>query len=160
MNKIMSEYYPVFEMYQAMRQQLMEILTDDDLAHHPGGDNAPLGILCRELGEVEKSYIESFKTFKLDFTYRYDNAEEVENSVSHLSDWYTALDNELKSTIEALSDEDLETKVIDRGPDFKLPPGINLTVYNEALLIFYGKVTVYLKAMGKERPLQWQQWLG
>ena len=160
MNKIIEEYYPIFEMYQAMRQQLMDILTDEDLAYHPGGDNVPLGVLCRELGEVEKSYIESFKTFKLDFSYRYEKAEEVENNVSHLAAWFTDLDNELKRTIQALSDEDLAAKVIDRGPDFKLPPHINLTVYNEALLIFYGKVTVYLKAMGKERPSQWQHWLG
>ena len=28
---LMREYYPIFEMYQAMRNQLMEILIDSDL---------------------------------------------------------------------------------------------------------------------------------
>jgi len=41
---------------QAMREQLMEILADDDLSFQPGGANRPLGELCRELGEVEYAY--------------------------------------------------------------------------------------------------------
>ena len=70
MNSIMTGYYPTFEMYQAMRNQLMEILTDADLDYTPGGTNPSLGALCRELGEVEHAYIQSFKTFTLDFSYR------------------------------------------------------------------------------------------
>jgi len=50
--------------------------------------------------------------------------------------------------------------VIDRGGDFKLPPRIQLEVYKEALLIFYGKTDVYLKAMGKALPTQWREWIG
>jgi hypothetical protein len=50
--------------------------------------------------------------------------------------------------------------VVDRGGGFTLPPQINLSVYNEALLIFYGKVIVYLRAAGKLVPEQWADWLG
>jgi hypothetical protein len=32
--------------------------------------------------------------------------------------------------------------------------------YREALLIFYAKVHVYLKAMGKSVPGEWQWWIG
>ena len=49
--------------------------------------------------------------------------------------------------------------MIDRGHNFLLRPNIQLEVYKEALHIFYGKTSVYLKAMGKERPQQWQDWI-
>ena len=67
MNSIMTDYFPVFEMYQAIRAQLMETLADSDLSYTPGGANPRLGLLCREIGEVEQAYIDSFKSFKLDF---------------------------------------------------------------------------------------------
>ncbi len=70
MNSIMQEYYPVFQMYQALRNQLMEILNQEDLAYSPGGENPTLGTLCREIGEVEYAYIQSFETFRIDFSYR------------------------------------------------------------------------------------------
>ena len=112
MNSIITGYYPTFEMYQALRDQLMEILTDADLAYTPGGANPPLGALCRDLGEVEYAYIQSFKTFTLDFSYR--NPEPgLETSVARLSAWYAELDRELKATIEGLSEEDLQQRVVD-----------------------------------------------
>ena len=159
MNSLMRDYYPTFEMYQAMRSQLMEILNDDDLAYQPGGENDTLGALCLEIGETETSYIQSFKTFAQDFSYR-KGVPGLERSVEGLAAWFGELDRELKSTLEALSERDLRKRVVDRGGGFELPLHIQLDVYKEALLIFYGKVSVYLKAMGKERPQQWQEWIG
>ncbi|MEM7116983.1 MAG: hypothetical protein AAF614_31415 [Chloroflexota bacterium] len=157
-NQLMQTYYPTFEMYQALRQQLMEILSDDDLAFRLDG-NPVLGELCREMGEVEQAYIDSFKTGTLDFGYQHPEATTLEENVAGLVAWYGVLDAELKETVAALSDEDIANTLIDRGA-FKLPPNINLFIYNEAQLIFYGKVTVYLRAMGKALPEQWQDWIG
>ncbi|UCC52456.1 MAG: DinB family protein [Anaerolineaceae bacterium] len=159
MNSMMREYYPTFEMYQALREQLMEILTDEDLAFQPGGENVTLGELCREIGEAETSYIESFKTFTQDFSYRNEEPG-LDRSVDRLVAWYKQLDQELKATIEALTEKDLQNRVVDRGGGFVLPLHIQLDVYKEALLIFYGKASVYLKALGKSRPEQWQEWIG
>lgn len=159
MNSLMHEYYPTFELYQALRNQLMEILRDADLIFQLQGENPTLGALCREIGETETSYIQSFRTFTQDFSYRTGEMG-LERSVDRLTDWYGDLDRELKSVIESLTDEDLQDRVIDRGGGFKLPVHIQLDVYKEALLIFYGKVSVYLKAMGRERPQQWQEWIG
>ena len=159
MNSIMESYYPTFEYYQALRKQLMEILNDEDLSYSPGGDNASLGALCREIGETEYCYIHSFKTFTMDFSYR-NTEPNLENSIAKLSTWYQELDQELKATIEALSDDDIQNRAIDRGPSFQTSLLIQLDIYKEALLIFYGKASVYLKAMDKERPEQWQQWIG
>src|SRR5262245_36673662 len=159
MNSIMQEYYPVFEMYQQLRNEMMAILTDENLAVRPGGDNPTFGELCREIGEVERAYIESFKTFALDFSYRYPEAG-LESSVEHLKVWFAELDRELRATVEGLSDDDIQNRLIDRGGDFKLPPRIQLNIYQEALLIFYGKSSVYLKAMRKTLPEQWRDWIG
>jgi hypothetical protein len=158
MNRIMTEYYPTFRMYQGMRDQLIDLLADEDLGYSPGGSNPPLGQLCREIGEVEHAYIQSFRTFKQDFSYR-DTTPGMEGSVAQLKGWFAALDGQLQAAVESLSDEDISSKVIDRG-SFELPPQINLDVYKEALLIFYGKATVYARAMGKELPEQWREWIG
>lgn len=158
MNSLMREYYPTFEYYQAMRNQLMEMLDENDLVFSPGGENPTLGALCLEIGETQVSYIESFKNFAQDFSYRNDEPS-LERSVERLKAWYWKLDQELKSVLEGLSENDLRSRLVDRGGGFQLPLHIQLDVYKEALLIFYGKVSVYLKAMGKERPQQWQEWI-
>ena len=159
MISLMRDYYPTFEMYQALRNQLMEILTDADLIFQPHGHNETLGALCLEIGEIEASYIQSFKTFTQKFSYRKEE-KGLEWSVDHLEAWFGDLDRELKSVLEALTEKDLSDRSVDRGGGFILPLHIQLDVYKEALLIFYGKVSVYLKAMGKERPQQWQEWIG
>lgn len=159
MNSIIERHYPLFELYQGLRNELMEILTDEELAFRPAGDNAPLGVLCREIGEVEQSYIDSFKSFNQDFSYRNEEPG-IESSVAKLSAWYQELDKKLESAVAAIKEEDVHNRVINRDGDFHVAPFVQLEIYKEALLIFYGKVSVYLKAMGKERPEQWQEWIG
>lgn len=152
---------PFFRGYQAMRNQLMEILTDEDLRYRVGGANPSLGALCREIGEIEHAYIESFHTFWQDFGYR--NADpQVESSVAVLSSWYAELDAKLKSAIEGVSQEDAMSRTIDRRdfPGFAPSARVQLDLYKEALLIFYSKVSVYLRALGKTLPQQWREWIG
>jgi uncharacterized damage-inducible protein DinB len=158
MNSIMQEQYPMLQHYQALRNQLMEMLSDEELAFNPGGENPALGALCREIGEVEQAYIDSFKTFQQDFDYR-NEEEGLEGSVERLAAWFAALDEDLRATLEGLSEEEIQNRMIDRGGGFTLLPTVQLHVYKEALLIFYGKASVYLKAMGKQQPEQWQAWI-
>jgi hypothetical protein len=158
MNSIMSDYYPLFRLYQRMREQVLDVLRDEDLAFQPGGDNVPLGVLCRGIGETEQCYIDSFKSFQLDFSYRYPNPD-VDKSTVALRDWFQRLDQELEQAIAALSEEDIQNRLVDRGGDFRIRPNINLMIYQEALLIFYGKVSVYLKTLGKTPSEQWQHWI-
>lgn len=156
MNSIITNHYPIFEHYQAIRNQLMEILVDEDLAYHPGGKNRPLGELCLEIGNVQHSYIQSFKTFEHDFDYRNEEPG-LSHSVAKLTTWYVELDTALKEAVANLSDDDLE-RTINRG--FTVTPFVQLEVYKEGLLIFYGKVSVYLRVMGKPLPQQMQEWIG
>ena len=158
MNSLIEKYYPTFELYQSLRAQLMQILTDEDLMFEPGGENITLGALCRQIGETEHSYIQSFRTYTQEFDYRNDQPGLAE-SAERLVAWYVVLDTELKGVISALSEDDLANRKIDRGGGFIISPAIQLEIYKEALLIFYGKADVYLKAMGKPRPEQWTVWI-
>lgn len=160
MNSIIKDYYPLFQNYQALRGQLMEMLTDGDLAYRVAGDTTPtLGMLCRDIGDTEYSYIQSFKTFMQDFSYHNPDPQ-LEHSVAALTAWYAALDRDLRAAIEALSDEDCAKRTIDRGPGFTVSPSVQIAIYNEALLIFYGKASIYLKGLRKTPSQQWQDWIG
>jgi hypothetical protein len=54
----MESYYPIFGQYQTLRNQLMVIVTDEELGFAPGGESPSLGALCLEMGEVQASYVE------------------------------------------------------------------------------------------------------
>lgn len=160
MNSIIKDYYPLFQNYQALRNQMMEILTDDDLAYGVAGDTtSTLGALCRDIGDTEYSYIQSFKTCKQDFSYHNPDPQ-LERSVAALTAWYAELDRDLRAAVEALSEEDCATCPINRGSGMTVLPSVQIAIYNEALLIFYGKASIYLKGLRKPLPQQWQDWIG
>jgi uncharacterized damage-inducible protein DinB len=157
MNRFMQEKWPWIEGTHGMRSQLLDILSDADLGFSPGGQNMTLGALLREMGDIEHSYIQSLQTFKQEWSYHNTEAG-LESNVTRLKAWYQGLDDEMKATISALSDADL-TKTVDRG-GFTMPVELQLDVYLQALLIFCGKATIYLKAMNKPLPQQIQEYIG
>ena len=159
MNRIVSEQYGLFRLYQRLREQLLATLTDEDLAFTPGGSNPALGELCLEIGETERAYIDSFRHFSQRFDYRHADRSPA-GSVAGLQAWYEQLDAELYNAVAALSDEEVANRPIDRGNGFLVPANVQLHIYQEALIIFYGKVTVYLKLLGKPMSAQWQHWIG
>jgi DinB family protein len=158
MNHYMSEKWSWIEGSQQMRTQFLDILSDDDLAFNPGGRNMTLGALFRELGEIEFSYAQSLKTFQQDWSYRNEDVG-LEKSVARLKEWFQKLDDELTAAASGLSDEDLK-KTVYRGGGFAMPVDMQLDVYLQALLIFFGKATIYLKAMNKELPKQVREYIG
>ncbi|HEX2621157.1 MAG TPA: DinB family protein [Phototrophicaceae bacterium] len=155
-NRFMEEYWSTIEGTHGMRTGLLDTLSDADLAFTPGGINMTLGELCKELGEIEYSYIESIKTFKQDWSYR--NPEPgLANSVTKLKAWYQTLDSDMKATVSAMTDDDLK-KTVDRGYPFTVD--VQLQIYLQALLIFFGKATVFIKAMNRPLSQQLQDWIG
>ncbi len=158
MNSLMQQHGELLKSTQELRGALVSVLADADLAYKLPGRNITLGALCQEMGEVEQAYIDGFKTFKQDFSYRHPDPG-VGTSVAALKAWYEALDQDLRTTLEALSEDDLQ-KPIDRGFGFAPTAGTNFHVYREALLIFYAKAHLYVKALDKRVPGQWQWWIG
>ena len=149
MKRSLQERWPWFQEVRGMRSQLLDILSNAELAFSPGGQNSTLGTLVRRMGDLEYSYIQSLKTGVRDLSYHNTEAG-LESDITRLKTWFQALDDEMLDTISAFSNEELK-KTVDRG-------GFNSTVerevdhYGEALLIFFGKATIYLLAMNKPVP--------
>jgi len=152
-----------FAEYQLLRSELTDVLRDEDLAFRPAAAAASLGELCREIGDIEHSYIEAFRTFRQDFAWRNPDPE-VERRVAALSAWYSDLDRELMAALEALTDDDVAHRRILRHEfdveDFRPLPEQELDIYREALLIFYAKASIYLRIMRRQLPGHWSEWIG
>jgi hypothetical protein len=131
MNTKLARQYDIVKMYRKLRDDLMTILNDQDLQTAPGGENETLGALCRELGETQKGYIESFRSFKIEFIYEVEDPL-LENSIESILVWYQQLNKELEEVLESLSDSDVDERLIHRTEEFKLPPVIHLDVYRDA----------------------------
>lgn len=157
MNRYMNEKWSWIEGSHGMRTQLLDMLNDTELAFSPGGQNMTLGALCREMGETEYSYVQSLKTFQQNWSYRNTEAG-MDSSVARLQAWFQALDEEMKATVAALADEDFQKMVKRNG--FEMPVEMQLDVYLQALLIFFGKATIYFKAMNKALPGQISEYIG
>jgi len=132
---------------QALRDQLMDMLSDQELAYKLPGNNPTLGELCEEMGQIQQVYTHSFKTFRHDWAYR-DSKPETPNSVASLKVWYKRLDAQLVEALSGLSEADVHSKQIDRGQGSTPSPFVQFQIYREAILIFYAKASVYLKALG------------
>lgn len=158
MNSIMQNDYALFRLYQALRMQLLETLTDADLAFSPGGTNPTLGELCREIGEVQQAYITSFSTHTIDFGVRHPDPT-VAHSIATLQAWYAQLDAALEAAVAAVPEAQVHQPIIHRGENFDVSPWVQLQIYKEALLIFYGKAAVYAKALHRPLSRQWQAWI-
>jgi hypothetical protein len=158
MNSYIDNKWSWIEGTNGMRNGLVATLADADLSFSPGGQTMTLGELCREIGDIEYAYLESLKTFKQDFTYRNTEAG-IETSVTKLVEWYQKMDEDLKVTVAAFSEGDLK-KEVERSGGFKAPVDMQLDVYLQALLIFFGKITIYLKIMNKPMDKTIQDYIG
>ena len=157
MHPEIARFWEINRMYVGLREQLLDMLSDEDLAYSPGGHNPTLGELCKEMGEVQHAYAQSFHTFAVDFSWRSDD-KRYTSSVAALKEWYAQLDADLEAALCTVSDEDMQTKQMERG-GYTVELHISLDILREALLIFYGKVSVYLKAMGRQPTGMWKDWI-
>lgn len=156
MNSLVNEELPG---NQDLRDQLLDMLTDDELAYKLPGNNLTLGELCAEMGQVQQAYTHSFRTLKLDWAYA-DSTPAVPSSVASLKVWFTQLDAQLVEALSGLSEADVQNKHIDRGHGFTPSPYVQFQIYREAVLIFYAKASLYLKALEKPYSDEWKRWVG
>jgi predicted transcriptional regulator len=157
MNHDMALDDPWFDDYQRLKHQMIAIVSDSELAHVIEG-SPTLGELCKEHGEVEQSYIDSFRTHRVRFDYRHPDPE-VASSTTSLHEWYETLDEEFKAVLGGFTVEEVEIVVIDRQV-WSVSIQENLSLYKEAIVIFAAKAWVHLLAIGKTLPDQWRQWIG
>ncbi len=158
MNRFMEQKWSTYAGTHGMRDEQLDTLTDADLAFTPGGSAMPLGALIREMGEIEYAYIDSLKTLKQDWSYR-NTDPAVGQTVAGLKAWLQSLDAEMQATVEALSNDDLDAEV-ERESGYKMSRDVQMDVYLQAVLIFFGKLSIYVRAMDKPLTQTFKDWIG
>src|SRR5688572_12862357 len=110
MNIIAEQEFGILKETMALKDQLMALLNDEILSKTLGGKTMSLGGVCKEMGETQQIYIDSFRSFKMNWGYKYAVAS-VATSVAALKAWNLKLDADLYAAIESISNEDVETKL-------------------------------------------------
>lgn len=152
----MAEYGELLQETQDFRPMLLSLLTDEDLRFSLPG-NMTLGELCREMGETERGYVAAFTRFEHEWGYRHPDPA-VTTSLPVLEAWYGELDRQLGAALSALTEEQIADRRVRGGGWASLEKELHL--YREALLMFYAKAGVFLRALGKPLPEAWLDWMG
>ena len=145
--------------HHSMRDHLLTVVSDADLGYEMPGRNPSLGELLIDMGDVEGVYTHSFETFTLDWTHR-ELPPPTPITVASLRDWFDAQDSAMKSALDRFTADELVADRIDRGGGFIASPFVQHQVYREAVYIFYGKLSVYLKALERDAGEDWAAWVG
>ena len=74
--------------------------------------------------------------------------------------WFAAQDDALDRALSRFTDEELRIDRIDRGHGFIASPFVQFEIYREAVYIFYGKLSVYLKALERDAGQEWAMGVG
>ena len=145
--------------HHSMRDHLFGIISDADLAYKLPGWNPTLGELLVEMGNIQGVYTHSFETFSLDWGHR-QLPPPVPITIASLRAWFEAHDDAMESALSRFTDEGLRIDRIDRGRGFIASPFVQHQIYREAVYIFYGKLSVYLKALERDAGEEWAMWVG
>jgi hypothetical protein len=145
--------------HHSMRDHLLTLVSDADLAYKLPGWNPTLGMLLVEMGDLQGVYTHSFETFELDWSHRQLPPPEP-ITIASLRAWFDAQDVAMKAALDRFTDEELRIDRIDRGHGFVASPFVQHEVYREAVYIFYGKLSVYLKALERDAGEEWAAWVG
>ena len=155
MNEIERDHFRVLDETHDVRNEGVGALVNEHLALKLPGDNPALGGLIGELYAMELAYSESFSTFETDFS---GIGGVIFEDASDMSERFGRADEELKANISSLSDAQIHAQV-DRG-GWSLPVIVNFHIYREGVLIYLGKIDVYLRAFGLARGDKWSGWIG
>lgn len=145
--------------HHSMRDHLLTVVSDADLAYKLPGQNPALGELLVQMGDLQGVYTHSFETFTLDWTHHQLPPPES-TTVASLQAWFKAQDEAMQAALDRFTEEELRIDRIDRGGGFIASPFVQHQVYREAVYIFYGKLSVYLRALERDAGEQWMAWVG
>jgi hypothetical protein len=145
--------------HHRMRDRFLTVVSDSDLSYKLPGQNPTLGELLVELGEIEGIYTHSFETFTLDWEHRKLPPPEP-ITIASLQAWFEAQDAAMNSALSRFTEEELHIDRIDRGYGFVASPFVQYEIYREAVYIFYGKLSVYLKALERDAGKEWAMGVG
>jgi hypothetical protein len=145
--------------HHRMRDHLLSLVSDADRACRLPGQNPTLGDQLIEMGDIEGVYTHSFEALTVDWTHRQLEAPEP-ITVAGLQTWFAAQDDAMNAALSSFSEEELRADAIDRGHGFVASPFVQHEVYREAVYIFYGKLSCYLRALERDAGPEWAAWVG
>lgn len=145
--------------HHSMRDHLLTVVSDADLAYKLPGQNPSLGGVLVELGNIQGVYTHSFETFVLDWTHR-QLPPPSPVTLAGLRAWFEAQDDAMETALSRFSEDELRVERIDRGHGFIASPFTQHEIYREAVYIFYGRLSVYLKALERDAGEEWAAWVG
>jgi hypothetical protein len=145
--------------HHRMRDHLLTVVSDADLLYKLPGDNPTLGDLLVDLGDLEGVYTHSFESLTLDWSH-VQLPPPAPMTVGNLQAWFGAQDDAMNHALSRFTDEELHIDRIDRGHGFIASPFVQYQVYREAVYIFYGKLSVYLKALERDAGEEWAVGVG
>lgn len=145
--------------HHRMRDHLLTLVTDADLDDGLPGANPTLGEVLVELGVIQGVYTHSFRTFNLDWSHRELPPPEP-LTVEGLRTWFASQDEAMRAALDRFSEEELRLDRIDRGNGFIASPFVQHEIYREAVYIFYGRLSVYLRALERDAGPEWAAWVG
>jgi hypothetical protein len=145
--------------HHSMRDHLLTVVSDADLAYKPPGWNPTLGELLVDMGNIQGIYTHSLDTSTLDWAHRQLQPPNP-ITIATLRAWFDAQDHAMKRALDGFTPEELRVDRIDRGNGFIASPFVQHEIYREAVYIFYGKLSVYLKALERDAGPEWAAWVG
>lgn len=145
--------------HHSMRDHLLTVVSDNDLAYRLPGANPTLGQLLIDLGDIQGVYTHSFEAFELDWGHR-QLPPPSPVTVANLRAWFVEQDAAMKAALDVFSDDELQIDRIDRGGGFIASPFVQHEIYREAVYIFYGRLSVYLRALERDAGPVWTAWVG
>src|SRR3989337_4428912 len=91
----------------SMRDHLLTVVSDADLAYELPGQNPTVGELLVEMGDVQGVYTHSFETSTLDWAYRQLPPPEP-ITIASLQSWFEAQDDAMNRAMSRFTDEELQ----------------------------------------------------
>ena len=144
MNRLMKRYPELMEANQKLRHDVLDAISDDDLTHTLGGDTLSLAGLLLQQGRWEDDYVQAWHTLEM----RHGSRSAPEHqTVAGFRAWFAEIEQGVRTTLEAMSDEEL-SRPVKRGAH-SLPLEITVYTYRESLIIFAGKASLYLRSLGR-----------
>jgi hypothetical protein len=145
--------------HHSMRDLALSLLSDGDLDYRLPGWNPTLGELFVEMGAIQGVYTHSFETFDIEWDRRRLPPPPA-LTVAGLRAWFAQHDEAMEEALSRFTDAELHSPRIDRGSGFIVSPFTQHEIYREAVYIFYGKLSVYLRALERDAGPDWAAWVG
>ena len=149
----MKRYPELMELDQKPRRDVLGAISDEDLGHTLGGDTLSLAELLLQQSRWEDDYVQAQSTLEL--RHGSQSAPEQQTVVGFKL-WFGGIEQNIRTTLEAMSDEEL-SRPVKRGT-YSLPLEITACTYRESRLIFAGKASLYLHSY-RFRMISYTPWL-